>query len=92
LIRINPRRRRSSYRQGMDRTAKRTFVLLAIAAALPLLGCTSLADVAAQRCRRFPAGSAAYKTCWQREYWGQMREMEEQNQKRIEIERRGRGP
>jgi hypothetical protein len=74
------------------RLFRRLLALLMIGAALPLIGCASLADVATQRCSgRFSAASSAYQSCWQREYWGQMHEMEERNQRRIELEMRAPG-
>jgi hypothetical protein len=53
---------------------KRLLILLMIAAALPLAGCTSLVDAAKEKCQAaFPKGSAAYETCWHREFERELR-------------------
>ena len=63
-------------------------LLLVIAAALPLAGCQSLAEVAAQHCRsQFKPGSAAYADCTQREFQRQYRILEEEQNRRREQER-----
>ena len=63
-------------------------LLLIIAAALPLAGCQSLAEMAAQQCRsEFQPGSAAYADCTRREFQRQYRILEEEQDQRREEER-----